>query len=92
MTDGFKQSEEQSRDFVPVIARFDDNAQIAFEVERTGHDEVVVYLPGCPDPWSGSVVYMKPDRIEPLPMSVSEAVRTIRTLGRGSSKVGERRD
>ena len=90
VTDGLRTSEEQSRDFVPVVAHFDDNAQLAFEVERTPKDQVVLYLPGCPDPWSGSVIYMPADRVEPVQMSVNEALRNIRALGRGSSKFADR--
>ena len=47
----------------------------------------MVYLPGAPNPWSGSVVYVTADRVERLDMSVSEAVKNIRTLGRGSDQV-----
>jgi uncharacterized membrane protein len=88
MTDGLRESEEQSRNFVPVMASFDDNAQLAFEVERSEDGAVVVYLPGCPDPWSGSVVTMTEDRVTPVQMTVSEAVRAIRTLGSGTSALG----
>ncbi len=70
---------------IPVMARFDDNAQIGFEMERTQQGTVVVYLPGAPAPWSGAVMYVDPGRIEQLDLSVSEAVRIIRQLGRGSA-------
>ena len=47
----------------------------------------MVYLPGAPNPWSGSVVYVTPDRVVRLGMSMSEAVKNIRTQGRGSEQV-----
>ena len=40
-------------------------------------------LPGAPNPWSGSVVQMSPDRVEPLELSMPDAARHIRQLGRG---------
>ncbi len=90
LTDNLRTSEEQSRDFVPVVARFDDNSQLAFEVERTSTGGVVLYVPGCPDPWSGSVMYVSEDRVEPIEMSVSEALKSLRTLGRGSAKFADK--
>jgi uncharacterized membrane protein len=90
MTDSLKSSEEAAKAFVPVIAKFDDNAQIGFEIERTEKGNVVVYLPGSPNPWSGSVVYVNADRVERLDMTVPDAINNIRHLGRGSAKYGER--
>lgn len=85
-TDSMVSGDNVAEGFVPVVARFDDNAQIAFEVERTGNGSVVIYLPGAPNPWSGSVVYMSEDRVDRLDMTVSEAIRNIRQLGRGSKR------
>jgi uncharacterized membrane protein len=90
MTDSLNSSEEAAKAFVPVIAKFDDNAQIGFEIERTEKGNVVVYLPGSPNPWSGSVVYVDADRVELLDMTVPDAINNIRHLGRGSAKYGER--
>jgi uncharacterized membrane protein len=90
MTDSLNSSEEAAKAFVPVIVKFDDNAQIGFEIERTEKGNVVVYLPGSPNPWSGSVVYVNADRVEMLDMTVAEAINNIRHLGRGSAKYGER--
>lgn len=84
VTDSLKSSEEAAKDFVPVIAKFDDYAQIGFEIERNEKGNVVVYLPGAPNPWSGTVVYVEEDRIELLDMPAPEAIQNIRHLGRGS--------
>ena len=90
VTDSLDSSEEAAKAFVPVIAKFDDNAQIGFEIERTEKGNVVVYLPGSPNPWSGSVVYVNAGRVELLDMTVPDAINNIRHLGRGSAKYGER--
>jgi uncharacterized membrane protein len=71
----------------PVLARFDDAAQLAFEVERLRDGRVVIYVPGAPDPWSGAVLVMTEDRIEPLPVSMVAAVQNLRALGRGAGAV-----
>jgi uncharacterized membrane protein len=48
---------EKAEGMEPVLARFDDSWQIAFEVERIQGGLVAIYLPGAPDPWSGSVAF-----------------------------------
>lgn len=68
----------------PVRVDFDDNAQIAFEVERNGKGQVTLFLPGSPDPWSGSVVYVPAERVTPLSADVTTILRSLRSAGRGS--------
>ena len=87
-TDSMSTTEEEAKSFLPVFVRFDDNAQIAFEVERIG-ENVVVYLPGAPNPWSGSVAYFSAERVKRLEMSVAQAIKSIRSIGRGSAGYGE---
>ena len=84
MAESVQRGTDGSVGFTPVIARFDDNAQISFEIERTPAGEVVVYLPGAPNPWSGSVVLLDSERVQKLDVSVSDAIRSIQALGRGS--------
>jgi uncharacterized membrane protein len=69
----------------PVLVRFDDLAQIGFEVERGPGDLVTVYLPGSPDPWSGSVAHVAADRIDALSADFAAVVQSLRKIGRGSS-------
>ncbi|UCH46562.1 MAG: DUF502 domain-containing protein [Betaproteobacteria bacterium] len=69
----------------PVKVRFDDNLQIAFEVERNDEGLVTVFLPGSPDPWSGSVVYFEAERVEPISADYTSIIRSLRSAGRGSS-------
>jgi uncharacterized membrane protein len=88
MADSVTRNEAEAKSFIPVIAHFDDNAQISFEIERTPEGNVVVYLPGAPNPWSGTVIYLEPSRVEKLDMSVSDAVKSIQALGRGFAKYG----
>ncbi len=76
-----------SESMKPVMARFDDASQLAFEIERNPDGQVVVYVPGAPDPWSGAVFVMTADRVEPLEASMPAAVKNIRTLGRGTTQL-----
>ncbi len=88
-TDSMDNSEETAKSFLPVMVQFDDNAQIGFEVERVNNGNVVVYLPGAPNPWSGSVAYFSEERVKKLDMSVAQAISNIRQLGRGSTQYSE---
>jgi len=51
---------------IPVLVRFDDVTRIAFQAERTDGPLISIYLPASPDPWSGCVIFMTPDRVEQL--------------------------
>ncbi len=67
----------------PVLARYDDAWQIGFEVERVEGGLVTVFLPGSPDPWSGSVCFMTADRVTPLDQNMQSAVIALKGLGKG---------
>jgi uncharacterized membrane protein len=70
----------------PVLARFEDSWQIAFEVERIPGGIITVYVPGAPDPWSGSVCYMTEDRIQAIDPAMSPVMKTLKDLGKGSNE------
>jgi uncharacterized membrane protein len=76
---------EESENLKPVLARYDDNWQIAFEVERIDGQYVVIYVPGAPDPWAGGVIIMSADRIQPLDLPMNVAIRHVRRLGQGTN-------
>jgi uncharacterized membrane protein len=88
--DNMSRSDEMSESFLPVAVHFDDYSQLAFEIERQPNGQVALYLPGAPNPWSGTVVYVTHDRVKRLSMSLNEALKNIRMLGKGSSAIIER--
>ena len=71
----------------PILGRFDDSWQLAFEIERFAGGKVVVFLPGAPDPWSGSVSVITEDRVTRLDLTVASAADIMKRLGKGSSGV-----
>jgi len=90
ITDAVSANTKDAGGFTPVVVHLDDYSQIGFEVERAPGKFAVVFLPGAPNPWSGTVAYVKEERIQPLEMSVSTAVKNIQRLGRGSAAYSER--
>ena len=77
--------EQSEAAFKPVLVRFDDLAQLAFEIERGPDDLVTVYLPGSPDPWSGSVAQVTADRVDALTGEFPPMIKSFRKFGRGST-------
>jgi uncharacterized membrane protein len=73
----------------PVLVSLDDNAQVGYEVERLADGRVVAFLPGAPSPWSGIVVVVTPERVEPLSTTVAAVSRSMRFLGRGTKELFE---
>lgn len=79
-------NEELAAGLRPVVARFDDCEQIAFEIEH-GESRSVLFLPGSPSAWSGSTVIVDNSRIVPLNIPAHQATKLLRTFGRGSLDV-----
>jgi uncharacterized membrane protein len=74
-----------------VVMRFDDAWQIGFEIERIEGGKVVLFLPGSPDPWSGSVCIAEENRVTLLDLPVAAAAQLVRRLGRGANEaLGDR--
>jgi len=71
----------------PVLMKLDDSAQLAFEVERLDDGRVVVYVPDAPEPRTGSVMLVKAEQVEVLPVTMMAAMKNIQTLGRGTAEL-----
>jgi uncharacterized membrane protein len=71
----------------PVCVALDDQLQLAFEVDRSEDGLVAVYVPGAPDPRSGTVSYVTSDRIRPVNASFKAVAKICKNLGRGSAAV-----
>ena len=75
---------DQAEGMRPVLAHFDDCSQIGFEIERVAGGKVAVFLPGAPDPWSGSISYFSEDRVEKLDASLLSTLKVLKGFGKGS--------
>jgi hypothetical protein len=71
----------------PVLVRFDDQYQLAFEVDRATDGLVAVYMPGAPGPRSGTVSFVTSDRIRPVDVGFKAITKICKNLGRGSGAV-----
>ena len=76
---------DEMDDMRPAIVRFDDSWQLVFEIERLSDGKVVVFLPGSPDPWSGSVSVVTDDRVTHSELTTNSAAMLMKRLGRGAN-------
>jgi len=70
-----------------VQVQFDDQLQLGFEVDRAEDGLVAVYLPGSPDPRSGTVCYVTSDRVRFVEAGVKTVTKVFKNLGRGSAEI-----
>ncbi len=77
---------EDTQDMQPVLIQFDDSWQVGFEVEKMDDGKSLIFLPGAPDPWSGSVCAVTAERIRPLPLNIKEVGILMKRLGKGSGE------
>jgi uncharacterized membrane protein len=68
-----------------VLVSFDDHQAIAFDMERLDDGRAVLYLPGAPDAWSGSVVLVPSERVAPLDVDAAALARSLQRLGLGTA-------
>lgn len=71
----------------PVVVRFDDHSQLGFVMDTLADGKLVVFVPDVPTPWSGQMLFMTPDRVQPLAISTKQAIECLRLLGANTSKV-----
>ncbi len=67
-----------------VLVSFDDASQIGFLVERISEGRVVVFIPDSPSPWAGGVFIFSEDRVKPLEVPSTSAVKSLQRLGEGT--------
>ncbi|MFO0912572.1 MAG: hypothetical protein U0795_06430 [Pirellulales bacterium] len=72
---------------VPVTVEFNDSIRLGYQSGRTKTDLVIVYLPGSPDPWTGTVVLVEPWRVRPLPLDFNTTSAICERLGRDSAQL-----
>jgi uncharacterized membrane protein len=78
--------EDSAESMKPVMVRFDDAWQIAFEIDRIEDDKVVLFLPGSPDPWSGAVSIVASERVTPLDITSRSVTDLMKQLGKGANE------
>ena len=74
----------------PVMVRFDDSLQLAFDVGEASAGKKTIFLPGSPDPWSGSVCIVDVQRVSVIDASVNDVNQIMKRLGRGAATLAQK--
>jgi uncharacterized membrane protein len=70
-----------------VMASVEDAWQIAMVVDTLKDGLLAVYIPDVPQGRSGSLLFMTPDRVRPLSISMKSAMVILRRMGAGSKEL-----
>ncbi|MCD0468181.1 hypothetical protein [Flavobacterium sp. JAS] len=78
---------ESNQDLKVILVPTDAGLQFAFLVEQIDENNFTVFIPDAPNPWSGSVVFVKKEDITEVNMTQKQALACIRKLGFGSKEL-----
>ena len=70
-----------------VLVCFGDAWQIGFLMERISDGRVVVFIPDAPSPWAGGVFILTEDRIKPLNVPSTAALKSLQRYGEGTGAI-----
>ena len=76
---------EKQGGYPVVLARFDDAWQLGLEIERMENGLVAVYLPGAPNPQSGTVYFMAAERVTPAGIPLVAVLKCQKRIGAGAN-------
>ena len=74
-----------------VLARIDDAWQVAFLIERIQGGQLAIFVPGVPNPQSGSLVYLAEEQVRQVDVPPTSVLKCLKRFGLGSNAlVGNR--
>ena len=76
---------ENAPSLSPVLVRKEECLYPAFQADRLASGLIVVYFPGSPDTWNGSLALVGPDRVHPMDVPFAALIDIYERLGRDSS-------
>jgi uncharacterized membrane protein len=68
----------------PALAEIEEAFVPAFIIEELENGSFTVFVPSIPTPLAGSVYILTPDRVHPLDVPFTHAIKTISQWGLGS--------
>ena len=78
---------EENTSFQTVLARIEDAWQLAFLIEEIEGEQYAVYVPGAPNPLSGTVYILEKIRIKRTTIPMKSAMKCLHRLGAGSNEL-----
>lgn len=71
----------------PVLVRKEGLLHLAFEADRLSSGLVVIYFPGAPDAWTGSIALVAAAQVQRINLPFSQMIGMCEHLGRQSSSL-----
>jgi uncharacterized membrane protein len=71
----------------PALAEIEDALVPAFIVEELDDARFTVFVPSVPTPFAGAVYILSRDRVHPIDIPFSQAIRTVSRWGSGSKEL-----
>ena len=78
---------EENTSIKTVLARIEDAWQFAFLIEEIEGEQYAVFVPGAPNPMSGSVYILEKARIKYTAIPMKSAMKCLHRLGAGSNEL-----
>jgi uncharacterized membrane protein len=75
---------EKDGGYPVVLVRFDDAAQIGFQIEVLENGRVAVFVPGVPNANAGEVYIINSTRVSLLEVPAARALKCLKQLGVGT--------
>ena len=76
--------EGQESTWKPALAEIEEALVPAFIIEELENGYFTVFVPSVPTPLAGSVYILSPDRVHPLDIPFTQAIKTVSKWGEGS--------
>lgn len=83
---------EQGDGVTPALINIEEAWQIGYLIEPLENGWMTVFLPQAPTPMSGNVMYLPPERVRRLDITMTQAMLLVKHMGVGSAAALARAD
>jgi uncharacterized membrane protein len=79
--------ESEETAWKPALAEIEEALVPAFIIEELDDGRFTVFVPSVPTPFAGAIYILSPDRVHPLNVSFTQAVKVVSRWGSGSAEL-----
>jgi uncharacterized membrane protein len=79
--------QSQEKVWKPALAEIEDALVPAFIIEEFDDGRFTVFVPSVPTPLAGAVYILTPDRVHPLDVPFTQAIKSVARWGSGSREL-----
>ena len=79
--------DREERVWKPALAEIEEALVPAFIIEEFDDGRFTVFVPAAPTPFSGSIYILTPDRVHPVDVPFTQAIKSLSRWGCGSKEL-----